>query len=169
MECQLLRCHVEVDDAFDQARISWWRQADLGPHCLQTLCRSHRVSIAVKQLRGLFVVLYIVLVGILIMCTRSPEAGLQRLHLLQQLSMPFIHFYPAGLQMHWMHCVAGEVSLHVASVVSTPGTQEVGCLTAAVRLGALLCQTSVWCCSSGKCHHKRHGIAWEKAATPNVL
>ncbi len=29
MECQLLRCHVEVDDAFDQARISWWRQADL--------------------------------------------------------------------------------------------------------------------------------------------
>jgi len=56
-----LAFHVEVDDAFDQARISWWRQAGLGPHCLQTLCRSHRVSMAVKQFRGLFVVLYIVL------------------------------------------------------------------------------------------------------------
>ena len=30
MKCQLLRWHVDVDNTLDQARVSWWRQADLG-------------------------------------------------------------------------------------------------------------------------------------------
>ena len=99
MKCQLLRWHVEVDDTFDQARVSWWRQADFGPHCLQTLCGSHRVPILVKYLRRFLVFPYIMAIYILITC--SPEAGLQRFDLLRQLFMPSIHFLPADLQMHW--------------------------------------------------------------------
>ena len=101
MKCQLLRLHVEVNDRFDQARVSWWRQANLGPHCLQALSWFHRVPIPVKHLTGLLVFLYIMPVGLLIVCTCSPEAGLQKCHLLQQLFMPSIHLLPAGLQVHW--------------------------------------------------------------------
>lgn len=100
MECQLFRLHVEVHDTLDEARVSWWGQANLGPHCLQTLRESDRVPIAVKHLTAFVVLLYIIPVSLFIVCTCSPEAGLQRLHLLQQLFMPAIHLLPGHLQVH---------------------------------------------------------------------